>query len=102
MNSNLIQPFSELGLELWVDDNDRLMISIPNVRQKRQEEKFLLPVRNQDGKLVGNLVFKKQITVKTQTLFSAEEWLDPHSQNQDQLISLLPVLGLSRSNSLMR
>ncbi|OOF68493.1 hypothetical protein BKG95_03585 [Rodentibacter pneumotropicus] len=98
-DNKLIQPFAFLGIEIWLDEKDRLMLSIPNSSQEHSIEQFSLPIRNQTGKLIGSLIFKKQISVKTQTLFSAEEWLDPHSQNQDQPISLLPALGLFRLDS---
>ncbi|MFQ1046935.1 hypothetical protein N8E87_03515 [Avibacterium paragallinarum] len=98
--SGFIQPFTFLGIELWIDENDRLMLSVPNSCQKKELEEVLLPIRNQSGELIANLVFKKQISARTQTLFSAEELLDPHSQIQDLPISLLPALGLFRSTLL--
>lgn len=101
-DNKLVQPFAFLGIEMWLDEKDRLMLSIPNSSQKHSIEQFSLPIRNQTGKLIGSFIFKKQISVKTQTLFSAEELLDPHFQSQDQPISLLPALGLFRLDSSMQ
>ncbi len=33
--SGFIQPFTFLGIELWIDENDRLMLSVPNSSRKR-------------------------------------------------------------------
>ncbi len=98
-NSKLKQPFAFTGLEMWIDTDDRLMISIPLDRANKLQDEFTLPIRTPDKTYLGSLRFKKQLIVKTQVLYAVTEWLDLHSQSLDQPSSLLHALGLFRSNS---
>lgn len=94
-SSTLKQPLSEFGVETWIDDNNRLMMTLPNPIS----EQFAVGICNSSGELLGHLVFEQKFRAKSQTFFVAEQWLSPGVQSQDLPNWLQLALGLYRSNS---
>ncbi len=90
----LKQPLSEFGIETWIDENNRLMMSLP----KSVSEQFAVGICNSSGELLGHLVFEQKLRAKTQTFFVVEKWLSPNDQTRDLPNWLQPALGLSHSN----
>ena len=90
-DSELKPPYAELlGIEIWLDSQDRLMLSIPS---NHKVNEFAFPIRNEQGELITTLLFKKRLDVKTQSLFSVEKVVEGNVQNSNQLLSLLSALG---------
>ncbi len=95
--TEMSQPFQCLGVQTWLDENDRFMMSINKPSNK--VDKFTVAIKNKNGDLVGHLLFKKQLRVKGQTLFSVEELILGDSQTQYLPNWLQLVLGQCSQDS---